>query len=469
MLMCWELPSEDNPMTSVLIRTIASIAGQVLRTVDRPRRTGSLRLMRAAAAEARQPAYGHAPPPVQGVEGFTLAFPDLGVRPEECAVRPLEWMPWQGPRSDVLQVCARAKDPAGPGWVYAAKKVDGIADAALNLIVKDYSQADHVIFLKRYGRHTSLARWAGLWGIQWVGTCGDRRWRGYLRYPDVSGLNARLERWRLTDGYTFMATESEIDHLEYARLITTRKVVIASQGKYHFHDMFSHVLGYLMYPPDVVENIAQQFSFLLRVYDYGSLHDHMAKQLAEEHIIQLMKIIDRHSTFSPTLVLPKDDGFFEHVRAVLIHLIEQNLLAMSTFCASVRLLRLAVTVCAALAAAQLVGRAYCLDPTFHWLEHRDFDLGAYLQFAEVVVRDIRVLAADVLEAARTRKSIGFQALAQEVAQGLAAASDPIKAVGPTLGAAQGSAQALARALTLRGRMRQRVKDVMHRQRAAGYH
>src|SRR5688500_4643868 len=87
--------------------------------------------------------------------------------------------------------------------------------------------------------------------------------RGYLRSPDVSGLNARLERWRLTGGYTFMATESEIDHLEYARLITTRKVVIASQGKYHFHDMFSHVLGYLMYPPDVVENIAQQYSFLL--------------------------------------------------------------------------------------------------------------------------------------------------------------------------------------------------------------
>jgi hypothetical protein len=115
------------------------------------------------------------------------------------------------------------------------------------------------------------------------------------------------------------------------------------------------------------------------------------------------------------------------------------------------------------------GRAYCLDSTFRWLEHRDFDLGAYLQFAQVVVRDIRVLATDVLEAARTRENIRFQALAQEVAQGLAAASDPTKAVGPSLGAAQGSAQALARALALRGRMRQRVKDVMHRQRATGHH
>jgi hypothetical protein len=169
-----------------------------------------------------------------------LAFADADVRPEERAVRLHEWLPWQGPRSDVLEVCARAKDPAGPGWIYAARKVDGITDAALNLIVKDYSQADHVIFLKRYGRHTSLARWARLWGIEWDGTYGDRRWRGYLLYPDVSGLNARLERWGLTGGFTFMVTDSEIGHVEYARLITTRQVVIASQGKYHFHDMFSH-------------------------------------------------------------------------------------------------------------------------------------------------------------------------------------------------------------------------------------
>ena len=322
-----------------------------------------------------------------------------------------------------MEVNARAKDPAGPGWIYAAKKVDGIPDGALNLIVQDYSQADHVIFLKRFGRHTSLARWAEIWGIEWVGTCGDRRWRGYLLYPDVTGLNARLERWGLTGGFTFMATESEIDHLAYARLITTRKVVIASQGKYHFHDMFSHVLGYLMYPPDVVENITQQFSFLLRMYEYGSMHDHVVEQVAEEQIIHLMKVLDRHSTFSPTLVLPKDDGFFENVRACLIHRIEQQLLAMRAFSSSVRLLRVARTVFAALDTTQMVGRAYCLDPTFNWLEHRDFDLGAYLQFAQVLARDIYALAADFLEAARTREGIRVAALAQAVAQDLRAASD----------------------------------------------
>jgi hypothetical protein len=220
--------------------------------------------------------------------------------------------------------------------------------------------------------------------------------------------------------------------------------------------MFSHVLGYLMYPPDVVENIVRQFSFLLRMYEYGSRHDHVAETVAEEQIIHLMKVLDRHSTFSPTLVLPKDDGFCENLRARLTHRIERQLLATSAFRSSMRLLRLASTVFTALEATQMVGRAYCLDPTFNWLEHRDFDLGAYLQFAQVLTRDPRALAADFLEAVRTREGTRGPALAQAVAPALRASSDLAKAVRPGLGAAQGSAEALASALALRAKMRQRV-------------
>lgn len=65
--------------------------------------------------------------------------------------------PRTGPRSAYLDVIERAKDPFG-NWLYLANKVPGVTHATINEINGEYPQVDHLIFFKKFGPATSLAK-----------------------------------------------------------------------------------------------------------------------------------------------------------------------------------------------------------------------------------------------------------------------------------------------------------------------
>ena len=373
----------------------------------------------------------------------------------------LVFEPWNGPRSRHLEVVARAGDPEGD-WVYRARKIQGVADSAVNAIAGEYSQVDHIIFLKKFGGATSLARWARLLGFQWEGAMGNA-WDGAIQYPSVLGLNRRMSALGLQGGFTFVPTESEITHLEYAEYIQDRRVVVASSDQYHFHDMFTHVLAEAMYTPEFVERIRAQLTLLLRLRRCAiEMDDPALKEFVEANIIRFMKVRDRHATFMPALVLPKDDLPTERVRLWMVDLTERLLLSLARSVHPGVVVNAVRAAFIAMESTLIVEGDSYLGPTFRWLENRDFDLRTYFNLSQTLAEGPNALMRALIAEARLKGpelSTALRGAVQKMGWPEEQGSAP-----PHV-----ASQAVLEALRLQWRIRTRLRSLLPRRRAMSKH
>jgi hypothetical protein len=389
----------------------------------------------------------------------------------------LLWLPWHGPRSEILEVCARAQDPLGPGWVYCAKKRDTVADDALNLFSEGENQVDHILALKSYGASSSLAQWARLLGMRWLGANGQETWQGVMLYPDVAGLNARMRALsRDTGHFVFVANESGVDipHIEYAKTIARGMVPLGSHGSTHFHDLLTHALGYAMYPPDMVRNITQQLCLMLHVYEDAAANVacsrtsevnawKIVRDIAERQTTAFIKVLDRHSTFLPMLILPDDHtkmqrtalAAMDAVQHVLIHM-TRGLRSRSTTQALSQMFSLLEERCSS--------RHASMDVIFAALENcATFDRRIYGEFSTTLLRDVPSLRAELIRESRSAClampiDVDLQGLLDKVHLAHPPAAEPSSGMRP-------GASSCRKALELRLRLRREIKAIINTQQA----
>lgn len=100
---------------------------------------------------------------------------------------------------------------------------------------------------------------------------------GTIEYPDVNGLNARLRTLYGSSTPPLLARPDPyrdgLTHYDFVRNWGEGYLSVSLSGRseensgIHFHDMFTHLMGYLLLPPDVVHQSRQYAQFLVELHD----------------------------------------------------------------------------------------------------------------------------------------------------------------------------------------------------------
>lgn len=152
---------------------------------------------------------------------------------------------------------------------------------------------------------------------------GIRYEDGLLIYPDVDGMNARIELLKGTDlevfvrfwtFYGYEGTGGEAghrrcaEHWAYGSNGQGREMVRSVGQSLHHHDLGVHMLGYLVLPREVVDILVGQFRALIllqRLVDAGKIsHPELVKDIAYR-INSRIEFVDAASSYIAEAVLRK--------------------------------------------------------------------------------------------------------------------------------------------------------------------
>jgi hypothetical protein len=193
------------------------------------------------------------------------------------------------PESDFFEVVALVPDPLVKGrFLYRVRRKPG--------------SKPHESGIEGGETFEQLVRlypeWSERFGIRFVTVDGIE----YLEYPQMEGINARLEKDPRALKFWRDAGNEDTGHLAIARALVDRNEMVLSlkapvqpepgeapaKRSYHFHDMFVHVLGFEAIPPEYMEKTRERLTWLLRIHDDPAfanaeeLKTYVARQIREE-------------------------------------------------------------------------------------------------------------------------------------------------------------------------------------------
>lgn len=206
-------------------------------------------------------------------------------------------------RGDYWRVVDHEPDPVGGGALFKARRKP-------HARVEDHYE-DGLVEL-----YEALPRLAKALGIRYED--------GLLIYPDVDGMNARIELLKGTDleifvrfwtFYGYDGTGGEAgnrrcaEHWAYGADGQGREVVRSAGQGIHHHDLGVHMLGYLVLPREVVDVLVGQFRVLIllqRLVDAGRISNQALSDDIAYRINSSIKFLDGASNYIADAVLHKE-------------------------------------------------------------------------------------------------------------------------------------------------------------------
>ena len=174
------------------------------------------------------------------------------------------------PKGWALRVVQAEQDPLSGGLIYTMERLKGhqyhpFEEGIIELVSR------YPVFMN-------------LFGISGPFEAGN-----FVRakYPNISGLNYRIDRLKDTPQEVSLRLWSpigQIDRLTYARHWVGGEIPLSQEGIEHFHDMM-HLTGFLLLPREIVEQSQKQIRFLLTLFDDEALkQNEMLRGLVHEQI-----------------------------------------------------------------------------------------------------------------------------------------------------------------------------------------